>query len=114
VFDSHYPFHKVGVNKAHNQGYLKEIITYSFKTNRNYYLVEVEVYALDIYVIKYFLKKDKRNPVKYNILTYENRCSKIISTCIRIMLQIHDKNPLASFGFWVPLLLKKKPDMKSL
>jgi hypothetical protein len=33
------------------------------------------------------------------MLTNENRGSKVISTCIRIMLQIYTKNPMASFGF---------------
>jgi hypothetical protein len=99
VFDSYYRFSKVGVDKAHNKQYLKEIITYSFKSDNNYYLVEVEVYVLDIYIIKFFLKKHKRNPFKYNLLTNENRCSRIVSTCIRIMIEIHDKNPKASFGF---------------
>jgi hypothetical protein len=99
VFDSYYRFHKVGVDKAHHKKYLKEIVTYSFKSANHYYLVEVEVYVPDIYIIKFYLKKDKRNPIKYNILTKENRSSKVISTCIRIMLQIHAGNPLASFGF---------------
>lgn len=99
MFDSYYRFSKVGVDKALNKKYLKEIITYSFKSENNYYLVEVEVYVLDIYIVKFFLKRHKRNPLKYNLLTKENRCSKVVSTCIRIMLQIHFKNPLASFGF---------------
>ena len=99
MFDSYYRFAKVGVDKAHNKKYLKEIITYSFKSANNYYLAEVEVYVLDIYIVKFFLKKHKRNPLKYNILTNENKCSKVVSTCIRIMLQIHHKNPKASFGF---------------
>ncbi len=99
MFDCYYRFNKVGVDKAHNKTYLKEIVTYSFKSNHNYYLVEVEVYRYNVFIIKYFLKKHKHSSLKYNILTNENRCSKVVSTCIRIMLQIHDKNPLASYGF---------------
>jgi hypothetical protein len=98
VYDSHYRFCKVGVDKAHNKKHLKEIITYSFRSG-NYYLVEVEVYSYNIYIIKYYLKKHKSNPLRYNLLTNENRCSKIISTCIRILLSIHGKDPVASFGF---------------
>lgn len=99
MFDSSYQFHKVGVDKAFNKRYLKEVITYNFRSNLHYYLVEVEVYSYDVYIVKYYLKKHKHNPLKYNILTKENRSSKIISTCIRIMVEIHSKNPLASFGF---------------
>jgi hypothetical protein len=98
VFDTHYRFCQVGVDKAHNKKYLKEIITYSFRSG-NYYLVEVEVYSYDIYIVKYYLKKNKNNPLRYNLLTNEQKCAKVISTCIRIMLSIYHKNPNASFGF---------------
>ncbi len=99
MFDSYYPFHKVGVVKPLSNKYLKEIITYNFKSRSNYYLVEVERYELDIYIIKFYLKKDKRNSHKYNVLTNENRCSRIINTCVKIMLEIYNKDKLASFGF---------------
>ena len=32
-------------------------------------------------------------------MTNEHKCAKVLSTCIRIMLSIYTKNPLASFGF---------------
>jgi hypothetical protein len=98
VFETYYRFCKVGVDKAHNKKYLKEIITYSFRSG-NYYLVEVEVYSYEIYIIKYYLKKNKSNPLRYNLLTNEQKCAKVISTCIRIMLSIYNENPSASFGF---------------
>lgn len=99
MFDSWYKFSKVGVDKTHNKKYLKEVITYSFKSDRNYYLVEVEAYTNHIYIVKFYLKKDKQNPLKYHLLTNENKGSRIISTCIRIMFHIYQKNRLASFGF---------------
>lgn len=98
MFDSHYRFCKVGSDKAHNKKYLNNVITYSFRSG-NYYLVEVEVYSDDIYIIKYYLKRHKSNPLRYNLLTNEQKCGKVVSTCIRIMLSIYQKNPLASFGF---------------
>lgn len=108
MFDSYYRFCKVGVDKALNKKYLKEVITYSFRSNQNYYLVEVEVYVNDIYIIKYYLKKHKTNPLRYNLLTNEHRCSKIISTCIRILLQIYSNNPKATFGFLGAHIVKKE------
>lgn len=98
MFDTHYRFCKVGEDKAHNKKHLKKIITYSFRSG-NYYLVEVEVYNYDIYIVKYYLKKNKSNPLRYNLLTKEHKCAKVISTCLRIMLSIYTSNNNASFGF---------------
>lgn len=98
MFDTYYIFSKVGTDKAHNKKYLKEVLTYSFRSG-NYYLVEVEVYTHDIYIVKYFLKKHRSNPLKYNLLTGEHKSAKVISTCIRIMLSIYNKNKNANFGF---------------
>ncbi|GGH03633.1 hypothetical protein [Mucilaginibacter phyllosphaerae] len=105
MFDKPYRFCKVGSDKAHNKKHLKEVITYSFRSGI-YYLVEVEVYTDDIYIIKYYLKKHKNNPLKYNLLTGENKCSRIISTCIRIMLSIYTQNKQASFGFLGATIIK--------
>lgn len=98
MFENYYRFCKVGVDKAHNKKYLQEVITYSFRSG-NYYLVEVERYRYDIYIIKYYLKKNKSNPLRFNLLTHEHKCAKVLSTCIRIMLSIYKSNPSASFGF---------------
>ena len=107
MFETYYRFCRVGVDKAHNKKYLKEIITYTFRSG-NYYIVEVEVYSYDIYIVKYYLKKNKRNPLKYNLLTNEHKCAKVISTCIRIMLSIYNKNPNASFGFLGANIIDRK------
>lgn len=99
MFDSWYKYSKVGVDKTHHKKYLLEVVTYSFKSPNNYYLVEIEVYIHNIYIVKFYLKKDKQNPLKYHLLTNENRGSRVISTCIRIMFDIFSQNKLASFGF---------------
>ena len=88
----------MGVDKAVNKKYLQRVTTYSFKSG-HYYFVEVELYLYDIYVVKYYLKKHKRNPLKYNLLTNEHKSAKVIATCIQIMLSIYRQNPKASFGF---------------
>jgi hypothetical protein len=98
VFENYYKFDKVSIVRPIKKGHLKETIIYRFKSG-NYYLVNVEVYSYDIYIIKYFLKRNRDSRLKYNLLTNEGKCIKIISTCVRIMLSIYKKNPKASFGF---------------
>lgn len=59
MFDSAYHFNKVGFQNAHQKKYLVSVATYSFRTENQYYLVEVERYKYDIFIIKYFQKKIK-------------------------------------------------------
>jgi hypothetical protein len=99
VFDSWYEFSKVGVDKTHNKKYLKEVITYSFKSDRNYYLVEVEAYTNHIYIVKFYLKKDKQNPLKYHLLTNENKGSRIISNLYQDHVSHLSKKSIGKF--WV-------------
>ena len=99
MFDSAYHFNKVGFQNAHQKKYLVSVATYSFRTENQYYLVEVERYKYDIFIIKYFLKKHKSNKKRFNLLSHEFKCSKIVATCVNIMLSILRKHPIANLGF---------------
>jgi hypothetical protein len=61
--------------------------------------VEVEEYFYNIFIIKFYRKRDSRHPYKFNLLTNEFNCTKIVSTCIRILMDILSRNKYASFGF---------------
>jgi len=99
VFENHYPFTKVGCKTSfHHDNYLRTHI-YSFRTNNSRYLIEVEQYLHEIFVIKFYRKQDKPRDCKFNILTNENNCTKIISTCIQVLITILQSHPNASFGF---------------
>jgi hypothetical protein len=106
MFETSYHFHKVGDQKPNNKKYLERLYTYSFRTaslnnkqKGRLYLIEVEKYAYNIYVIKYYPKYLKSSPKRFNILTGENKCSKIVGTCLQVMLQILSKDKFANFGF---------------
>jgi hypothetical protein len=75
---------------------------YDFRDSSNIrYMVEVEQYAYQVFVVKFYPKYlalygDK----KFQLLTNNNAAvSRIILTCIEIMLEILRKYPNASFGF---------------
>jgi hypothetical protein len=99
VFENFYAFNKVGSKKPHTDPYFVITHIYSFKTNKARYIAEVEEYSHQIYIIKFYRKCDIHNAHKYNILTHEYNCTQIVSTCIRILIEILNKNPAASFGF---------------
>ncbi|OJW13485.1 hypothetical protein [Mucilaginibacter sp. 44-25] len=99
MFETSYDFVKVCKNQALNKPYLYETILYRFETPVTRYTVEVEHYHHDIFIIKFYRNSDRKNKLKFNILTNEFNSTKIIATCVHIMLSILNKKPLASFGF---------------
>ncbi|RKD17284.1 hypothetical protein BCY91_03920 [Pelobium manganitolerans] len=99
MFEKTFPFSKVGHDRTHNKKYLIEVFTYNFKADRTWYLVEVEHYQHNIYILKFYLKKHKKHPNKYNMMSGEFQCARVIATCLKILLKIYFDNPLASFGF---------------
>ena len=83
---------------------------YRFKTRRNkVYLVEIEHYKNDIFVIKFYLKNHQGSDKKFNLTTktvdnegnthFDNDGWRILSTCLRIMLKLRADYPLMSGGF---------------
>lgn len=69
------------------------------KSKTDQYIVTVEEYEYDMYVIKFHKKLDSNRKFRYNLLTNEFRARKILNTCINIGIAFYQRNPLASFGF---------------
>ncbi|RZK67660.1 MAG: hypothetical protein EOO95_02270 [Pedobacter sp.] len=114
MFDSFYPFYCVGYKKSELKGEIIGIRYFSFKTASFRYIVEVEYYPNDFHVIQYYTTKYKNHPKKFQIMTHEFKCRKIIGTCVKIMYGVWMKNPIASFGFvgantYDPITKKEEP-----
>ncbi len=75
--------------------------TYSFKTQRNNtYLVEVDEFEyFELCAVKFYLKAHRHSNRKYQLITKLNEMPSILSTCVNIMLERYQSNPLQSFGF---------------
>lgn len=99
MFDSSYPFSPrfTKNNKKTNSSSSKSV--YAFSTEKERYIIECERYLHNIYVIKFFPVRAKRSSKRFNILTNEYKAGRIVGTCIRVIMQILQKNPEASFGF---------------
>lgn len=99
MFDVFYVFNKVNIERPINDKHLICTHNYTFKANGTPYIVKVEEYPGKIYIIKFFRKQDRKRIDRYHILTNEFKCTSIVSTCIRILKSILDKDTSASFGF---------------
>lgn len=74
---------------------------YSFDSTMTHhtYWVWVEVYSDHFYAVKFHLKEHKDSPRKYKLLTGLNEVRPVVNTCIAVLREITEKDPLSSFGF---------------
>jgi len=96
-----YPYNKVGSHSklTVHRKHVEHLNVYCFKTDQSKYLIEVEQYPQNIYILKFYKRSHKQSRERYNLLTNEGRCSRIIGTCFSIFLDIYRTNELVSFGF---------------
>lgn len=99
MFDSPYHFRKANTERPVTDKYLIQVHNYTFKVGMVQYMSKVEEYPNHLFIIKFFRKQDRKNRNRFSLLTNENRCTRIVATCIMILLSILKKNKLASFGF---------------
>jgi len=99
MFDAPYAFRKANTEHPVADKHLICTYNYVFKADDTPYIAKVEVYPNNIYIIKFFRKQDRRRKNRCHILTNEFKCTKIVATCIAILVSILDKNSKASFGF---------------
>ncbi len=100
MFDSFYPFRLVGHRKATTgEHFIKEYkFTFVAKNNQRY-IVNVEQYKYNLYIIKFYLKAHSDSPNKFALLTGFNDAVKVINTCLEIMIYLYKLDKTASFGF---------------
>lgn len=105
-----YPYRYIKKRPSAKGGLLLCRHTYRFKTRLNkVYIVDVEEYQHQIFIIKFYLKNHQDSPKRFNLTTltkdregknhYDNDGWRIISTCLNIMLEIRERHPKMSGGF---------------
>lgn len=100
MFISGYDYRKINhVTKVIGEDKLIESV-YSFrgKTGKRYIII-VEEYSYFIFIVKFCLQERKYHPDRFNVLTNLNECSRVITTVGKLIKEIYEKNPFASFGF---------------
>jgi len=99
MFDSGYSYKQVD-KKEHKQAPLLREFVFKFKTKHGRgYIVRAEEYSHHIFVIKFYPKKYKTHPNKYNIQLNDNDAIRVITTIVKIAVEFWKDNQSASFGF---------------
>lgn len=106
---SGYPYRCVSISKHPNDIVLKHL-EYTFRTPKRCYIVIIEKYPHEVYVLKFHISKLRGSKLKYHFQTDDQDAARVIATCCYILLkEIKFKNKNASFGFiGSPTILSKK------
>lgn len=110
-----YPFQKKHCIQSKDDAKIAIHIFVFKNIKKTVYIVNVEQYRHEVFIVKFHTKAMRNAKDKYNRLTNEKDARKIIYTCINIGLSLYTKFPLASFGFiGSPLLEEKKRENELL
>jgi|SRR6185437_12438462 len=94
-----YPYNYQGVGKKKQLPLLREH-KYSFKNRFNFqYIVNVEEYQHEVYIVKFHLAAHALSKWRYCLMTNQQDARRIIYTCVDIGKELHAEFPYASFGF---------------
>ena len=100
MFDSAFNYRYINNQKSMASGIPTTCHNYSFRGKKNKrYIVIAEQFNYMVYAIKFYLQEHKSCEHRFSRLTDEYECSRIIATVGKIMVDIHRKDPFASFVF---------------
>ena len=99
MFNTYYPHKFIQSNSSDFYDFEKEhLYTFTGKGNHRY-LIRVEEYSHNFYAVKFHLKAHSDSNDKYCLTTGYNDMAGCVRTCIQVMLEIAEQNPIASFGY---------------
>ncbi|MDI9363599.1 MAG: hypothetical protein QM541_01515 [Flavobacterium sp.] len=98
MFDKSFPYKLIQKKSIIGQQIVREFI-YDFRSSKRRYIVLVEEYNLNVFVPKFFPSLLKDSPNKFNVLVNDFEASRIVRTCLDIMLDLLYQHPNYSFAF---------------
>ncbi len=100
MFGETYKYRLADVATISQNGIICQQHKYVFRCRfKHLYIVNLEKYEHQFYVIKFYLKQHRLSKNKYNLLSGLHDMPRIMATCLQIMLETYKENPYASFGF---------------
>jgi hypothetical protein len=101
MFDTSYSFRHATTKHASAAEFpLIKTIVYTFKNDfGDRYIVNLQYYDKNVYVIKFHAKSHSLSESKYNLVINKSKASRTLKTIINISLEILNSNENASFAF---------------
>lgn len=98
MFDSSFSYRLLQEKKVVDKEIVREFI-YDFNSSKRRYIVLIEEYQLNVFVPKFFPSFLKDSPNKFNVLLNDFEASRVVRTCINILLELLSKYTSHSFAF---------------
>lgn len=114
MFRNPYAFRYCNKTKTEEGGFvvIEHKLTFFCRFNHQY-IVNVEEYPHEVFVVKFHLKSHSDSERRYQLLTEAHDPFRVIGTVLHIMLYFYKKYPYASFGFiGSPLEMEGKTNTK--
>lgn len=89
-------FHREKINK--DSLISRDIYRFETRFGRVYF-IEVECYLHHLYVAKFYLRIHKNLKNRYKLIINDGDGFRILSTCIKLALEIYSRDSKASFGY---------------
>lgn len=100
MFDTAYTYTKIGTDTNITKKHLVKTHIYFFDTdNAERYIINVEEYKNDVFILKFHPRRYKGNKYRYNLLTNTGNFTKIVRTNIEVLREFHQNYPNSHFGF---------------
>ncbi len=99
MFDSYLPFAQLTVHHEPDQSFHIRTFVFRIKANSVSYLILLEEYIDNLFIVKFYPAKFKRHPDKYRLLSNDRVMQQVIGTALQIFVKQLGKNKKASLGF---------------
>jgi hypothetical protein len=99
MFDSIFPFSFLMSKYESNPALHIKTYLYKIDTPAGKYMVHLEEYVRDTYIIKFYPIRFKKYPNKFQLLSRDNVMQGVVSTSLLIFIQQLVRRPNASLGF---------------
>ncbi len=101
MFDKYYSYRSCGNRQANPDDLFLKDHLFSFNCRHNHqYIVHVEEYDFQLFILKFHLKNHSDSPKKYQIESKLFDMPRVLKTCLNITIdEFYKKNQKASFGF---------------
>jgi len=99
MFDSWLPHLLLTIKYEEDPSFHIKTAVYRVKTSIESYIIQVEEYIHDFFIVKFYPVRFKRHPNKFNMLSNDSVLQVVIGTTLRILLMYFQNNTKSSFGF---------------
>ena len=92
MFDSYLPYVQLTVHQETDQSFHIRTSVFRIKANAVSYIIQLEEYIDNLFVVKFYPAQFKRYPNKYRLISNDQVMQRVVGTALQIFLEQLKKN----------------------